>query len=394
MKFLQSVTVDHIVFGILSCFFIIGTLLGDGKQPIIIDAVTSVVVISLYILSSQYLHKERQLPQSISLLWIINIGYWILRSIFSDSIAYSITTSMRFIMTYLIFTFFYEYGTRSHQRYFVITLIFFSLTASMFSLFFLLFPRYALNLPSMNLLYPYYGHNHLSNILIIVYPITLTLILQMSYNIHKIRYIGAIGYFLFVFSFIILSLSRGAIVIVGLYTMLCTGLYIQRNAEIKHIVLLFIGCFGIISFFLFSLFTVYQQKIPVPILQQQLQKPKLIEDGRLRYWQQALDGIKERPLFGSGPGTFYLISKRYQHAPNNYSWFAHNSMLQWIVELGIIGSLLLFTLFGTMIAKMNLSHPLAHGAFLAFLNSLFDYNLDFLIIWIIVWIILGLSIKR
>lgn len=392
MKFLQSVAVDHIIFGILSCFFIVGVLLGDGKQPIIIDAVASVVIISLYILSSQYLKKQREIPQFLSLLWMLNIGYWFLRTVFSDSVAYSITTSMRFIMAYLVFSYFYQYGTSSHQRYFIITLIVFSITASLFALFFLLFPRYA-NLPSMNLLYPYYGHNHLSNILVIAYPIALTSVLRMSHATHRAKYLGAILYLLFMLFFVILSLSRGALVIVGVYTILCVGLHLRGNINVKHVVLFFIGCLAIMSFALFSVITVRQPTITLPILQQQLKKPKLTDDGRWKYLQQALDGIRERPLFGSGPGTFYLISKRYQHAPNNYTWFAHNSILQWTVELGVIGAFLLFTLFGAIIAKMNLSHPLAHGAFLAFLNSLFDYNLDFLIVWMILWIILSITIN-
>ena len=72
-------------------------------------------------------------------------------------------------------------------------------------------------------------------------------------------------------------------------------------------------------------------------------KPSVPSDNRLEYWRQAIEAIKERPLFGSGPGTFYLLSRRLQSAPNSWSWFAHSFPLQTAAETGLVGlSIFLF----------------------------------------------------
>ena len=72
-------------------------------------------------------------------------------------------------------------------------------------------------------------------------------------------------------------------------------------------------------------------------------KPSVPSDNRLEYWRQAIEAIKERPLFGSGPRTFYLLSRRLQSAPNSWSWFAHSFPLQTAAETGLVGlSIFLF----------------------------------------------------
>jgi len=63
-------------------------------------------------------------------------------------------------------------------------------------------------------------------------------------------------------------------------------------------------------------------------------------DARFEYFRQAIMAIKERPFFGSGPGTFYLQSMRLQKTTGFYSRYSHNSMLHEASEVGIIGLLL------------------------------------------------------
>src|SRR6185369_322074 len=107
------------------------------------------------------------------------------------------------------------------------------------------------------------------------------------------------------------------------------------------------------------------------------------------------------PFFGTGPGTYYLVSKQFEQAPSQYSWFAHNFVLQQIVEIGIIGTVLFSFLLITIIRPAFIaiffknnhnSHAyyLISGLILIFANSLFDYNMDFIIIWCIFWFSLSL----
>ncbi|MEK7499762.1 MAG: O-antigen ligase family protein, partial [Patescibacteria group bacterium] len=133
----------------------------------------------------------------------------------------------------------------------------------------------------------------------------------------------------------------------------------------------------------------------------------LADDNRLKYWKQAAMAIGERPWFGSGPGTFYLQSLRLQVSSSSFSWFAHSFPLQSIVELGILGSLLLFVLIGLQIRaavkiicerviQVNESHrfvqSLAWGVLLSFLYSFYEFNLDYLVLWLLFWAACGLVI--
>jgi O-antigen ligase len=206
---------------------------------------------------------------------------------------------------------------------------------------------------------------------------------------------------------IFLSFSRGALVLYGLYTIGYIGYTFNKIRNIRQVTIGFIGSIFVFSLIGFSLLTVtFRDKadladnLPIPNSRvegwiiRQIKKPRLAEDGRLRYWNQALSSIKERPLFGSGPGTFYLLSKRYQTAPNQYSWFAHNSIFQWTAELGIVGLSLYISLFLSMFKEVRKSvslnefsaiNLLSFGVFLICLNSLYDYTFDFLVIWLIFW---------
>lgn len=390
-----KLTADHFFFGIFFGFLSIGLFLGDGKQPLI-DTLASVVIISLYIFARYYLSKQRSLPNLITMIWGMNLLYFVIRTIFSDSVAYSITTSMRMVMAYLIFTLFYEYSKDHWQQYLIKSLIIFSLIAIGSGFFLIIFPQYSLMLPLMNLLYANYGHNHLSNILVVVYPIALLSLLKSQ---SRKSFFLSLSYFLLVIFAFILSFSRGALLLVGLYTLFQVGIHNKKHFKKRYAFVLSIGFLLTLSIIVFSKLTIYNPQlttnVPKSWLERQLYKPLLNEEGRIKYWKQAWEGFKERPLFGSGPGTFYLVSKRYQQAPNQYSWFAHNFILQTLSELGIVGCSFLVALLMTIILSLwSYTHYLLISSiFLIMLNSLFDFNLDFLIIWSLFWSILGLRKK-
>jgi tetratricopeptide (TPR) repeat protein len=125
-------------------------------------------------------------------------------------------------------------------------------------------------------------------------------------------------------------------------------------------------------------------------LYKQTIKPPVYES-RIRYWLQAASAIRERPIFGSGPGTFYLQSKRFQSAPLSYSWFAHSFVLEQFVEIGLVGVVLwgiLFVIQGRLLIRSR-NHAFLTGVILTFLYSLYEYNLNFIVIWLLFWSALG-----
>ncbi len=395
-RFSKRISSDHFFLGIFFGFLTIGLFLGDGKQPLI-DTLASVVIISMYIYAKYFLKKQRDLPVYLTSLWTVNIVYFVARSILSDSVGYSITTTMRFIMAYLVYAIFYEFSQRDYLQYFIKFLILFSFFAIAVSYVLILIPQLTLLMPLMNLLYANYGHNNISTLLLFIYPTLLISILRVSNKTNKKSYLFLLVLYFLVSLTIILSFSRGVILLTGLYTIFQIGISNPKRLNRRIIILGVFGLFACLSFIFFSILSVqtkHLDKVPV-WLQRQIDKPLLMQEGRLGYWNQALRATKLNPLFGTGPGTFYVLSKRFQSNPNNYSWFAHNFILQLIAENGLVGLLLFSGLLISIVISglKNLSIFSSYiilGVGLIFINSLFDFSFDFLIIWILTWTALSL----
>jgi O-antigen ligase len=67
---------------------------------------------------------------------------------------------------------------------------------------------------------------------------------------------------------------------------------------------------------------------------------------RFDYWKVALGNIRERPVLGSGPGTFMNVYRRMKSPEAEMTRLVHNDYLEQATDSGIVGALL----FGTLIA--------------------------------------------
>lgn len=68
-----------------------------------------------------------------------------------------------------------------------------------------------------------------------------------------------------------------------------------------------------------------------------------IQNNRLAVWSSAVEIIKERPLLGTGIGTFFLYYPEHRKASEADGVFlVHNDPLQFWVELGVFGPLLFY----------------------------------------------------
>jgi O-antigen ligase len=71
-------------------------------------------------------------------------------------------------------------------------------------------------------------------------------------------------------------------------------------------------------------------------------------EARILNWQIALEGFKERPIFGWGQSNFnYVFDKYYLPAHHgNETWFdrTHNIVFDWLIAGGIFGLLLYFSI--------------------------------------------------
>lgn len=107
-------------------------------------------------------------------------------------------------------------------------------------------------------------------------------------------------------------------------------------------------------------------------------------NSRLRYWSHATDFISKNPLLGAGIGNWKIYSIKYD-APYIKSYIvpynAHNDILEFTAETGLIGGLFFisfFILIFLKILKTIIIHKYDYDPILAFvlLSSLLIYFID------------------
>lgn len=386
---------------LITLFFVflgISLFLGDGKQPLVdIFAGINIVCLAVFTLLTQ--EKKRNIPSKIQTAWVLLIGYFVFRTIFSDSVGYSISTTLRLCMGYVIFYLFYSFFDKKQLYSFTRALLLFCATTTVLSFtihFF--FPRVIIGLPAMNLLYAAYGHNHLASLLLITLPIIL-------YEIQRKRSWLNIGIFFLIVGGLTFSFGRGIyILLVAFFTILFFKQRLMFNfkSKLTYIILTLFFCAALVIPLIFFRNAATSQDQSKDWFNRQLVKSEFSIKPRLYYWNQALAGFSNSPFFGSGPGTFYQTSKRFQKVPNSYSYFAHNFFLETLSETGLGGTVLLLTLMSVLFTTIwrnlkqdviNVSRlyiPLALGLTLTTIYSFFDFSLNFLIIWLIFWAICGI----
>lgn len=362
MKKIPELVKEHAELFIFFFFLTTSLFLGDGKQPFV-DVWWALGILMMY--GVRYYQRGkldlRPLPRPIGWAWAALILYYVVLIPFSDSAGYSVTATIRLIEAYLAYLLFYTISSKRVIPLFTKGLLFVGVIATLASFVFLLFPSLAGFLPPMNLLYATYGHNHLADLLLMIFPIVIT----QSYWLLLIFFTTAMFF----------TFARGAWLLLIFYLLFLVRR--SKNIIMRRIGLL-VAAVTVGAFLLVSL-----RGIPT-------QKPSLVEDGRWEYWRQATEAIKERPLFGSGPGTFYLQSKRLQARPSSYSWFAHSFPLETTVEVGIVGAILLSLVLIASLRRARAS-PLFALLLLTLLYSFFEFNLNYAAVWLLIWATLGLS---
>ncbi len=107
----------EIVISYLAILFI-ALFLGDGLQPLvfIVGTITALAIFSL---------KTKQtignIPRSILKTWIFLICYIVLRTLFSDSVGLSISTTIRLFLGFVVFYLFANYLNHQKQIHFFLT---------------------------------------------------------------------------------------------------------------------------------------------------------------------------------------------------------------------------------------------------------------------------------
>src|SRR5215211_5176870 len=98
------------------------------------------------------------------------------------------------------------------------------------------------------------------------------------------------------------------------------------------------------------------------------------------WWKQAWDGWEERPVVGTGAGSFALTNLRYRTTYLDQATEPHNVPLQFLSETGLVGLALVVAALGSLVAAAGPRRELALAFFLpAFaVHALLDLDWDFL----------------
>jgi O-antigen ligase len=366
-----------------------GIFLGDGKQTAV-DIMGAAIVLILYFVSKIYLHKQRELDSLSSFAWILFFSYLIIRTVFSDDIGYSIYACLRYFDAFLLFYIFYCYSNYETAKKYLTGFLTFSVF-SLISAFIATenLKTYKTLLPT-NLLYPTYGHNNVVNIILLAFAASVCLWLATQ----KRRYLLLI--ILFVVG-TLFSFSRAGIALEAFFVAAAFPLVVRKNNNISKKLIMLITILITISVALLALPYV-KNNFQISILSSFYKKPSIVAS-RENYWRQAIAAIADRPLFGAGPGTFTLLSRRYESSYNTNSLFAHSILLEQISELGISGFLLFLIVFFIISIKIifNRKEIIKHSQHVATLSvvimcliyGMIDVPLNFLVVWLLFWATLG-----
>ena len=385
-KIFEKLSLWFFIFLGLSLFF------GDGQQPLI-NIISTLFIFTWTIGLKQYCQKQRQIPNKLFFIWSCLIVYNLFLIPFSIDAGYSITAFIRLNLIFLTFKNFYEFSHPQELNRFIKYLFYMCVFAVGLSVCFLLFPNLKIPLPVINLVYANFGHNFLSSLLLFILPF-IVLKLANHYKISRFLIL------LILVLAIIFSFSRIVITITGLffiYVLLNKNIY--KNKQIKIILTSLTILLSIFVVIWFTAINFNKTQIRSLLsnsnwLTSQIVKSFSINQ-RTHYWIQALDAYKTSPIVGYGPGTFSLLSLRFQKNPNSSSFYSHSRPLEILSETGTIGIiiyliLLIYVFYKSKIIKINRNSDINYvslglGLVLVFINSWFDYNLSFLVIEMLFW---------
>lgn len=191
------------------------------------------------------------------------------------------------------------------------------------------------------------------------------------------------------------------------------GLALSRHATRSTVVLL-VSLIVIDLFIVGSWFGLEKlaDRIEQTTLMQQSNETTESVETRAEPARYGISLISDYPVFGAGPGSWYVVFPRYRGGDlANFFDYAHNDYIQFVAESGVIGTLLLtvivsWSLVVAMVAQYQRRDPLMRGLAFAsmmgitaiLIHSSVDFNLQipanamlFMVLLAFAWIALYLD---
>ncbi len=196
------------------------------------------------------------------------------------------------------------------------------------------------------------------------------------------------------------SLSRGGIISFLLSMVFFVFLVVTRGFSRRYIHYLLIFLSGLIFYLLY---------LGVSPIVNRFVESGLSSEQRIMVWKETLRAFSDFAWFGTGLGTFrYVFPLYYPQGLTGTFYYAHNDYLQFLLETGIVGTLLLTAGFISItvpafIAYRNnndssvITAGLLASVFYMLVHSFFDFNLHLpsnaIMFSIILGFLYGLGVK-
>lgn len=341
--------------------------------------------------------------------WLFFLFALFLSTWFTHSLPLTIDAIVFHLQSFLIFWFFVLLPKEFYvSKIFQLGLLFIGVVMTVIGTVFFLLPQLAINVPGMNMFVSTYGHNHLGALLLLFIPIVMGLMFQEKK--HKTKMFYVLLFFLFVLG-VILSFGR-TILILATVEVLIGYWWWKKEFAMKssNVVDRILKFFFIL---LISVTTFYIVVSAYPTVLAEYQCPRFLqrikvcknwrEEGRWLYWQQGFKAVTDFPLFGYGPGTFPLISKKYQQIPGIYTAYGHNAFIQQFAETGLLGGISFVVLIVTILLnvfiyrheKISLLQAMIIIAIgISMLNALADFDWSFSGIYFLTLILCAKLLNR
>ena len=368
--------------------------LGDGKSSVV-DIVGAAVVVVISVLALTKSRSARAFPLRLLWPWGALLGYLVISVPFSVDVGASIRAVVRFIDAFLVYYMFYVHIPDPDDA-FVRSLLWFGAGALIASVIVAFVPTAKEALPSMSLLWSNAGHNHITDVwLLLLFPV--------FFALHKrppLRYL----ILLFIILIFVWSQARAALAVVVLsiagFVMRADSSSLFGGRGRKLLLVAVVAALIITVLLPEALRT--RPATPSGAIRR---KNPLSQERRAEYWGQAIAAIQKRPIFGFGPGTFPFLSNRYQSKPSNASWFAHNYVLEMASETGLIGTtLFLWVLYASyvrptvyLLKQKTISwqrEALLYAPLPLWLYGLVDFSLNYFVVWILLWATIGIATRH
>lgn len=263
---------------------------------------------------------------------------------------------------------------------------------SLISIYYTIFQGYSNREPEgISFFWVYYGHNHLSSLLLFSLPLGLYFL--ETYRQKKIFCLSLLFLEGILFLALLFTFARASLSSLLLALFFLTFLFtLVAKKKIFMLVL--------VSLLIFNIVILGSRNSAKSV---GVGKYELTPASRTIYWKEAVDNFLKNPLTGSGLDTFRLVDAQRKTKTPTRTYYTHNFFLQILSDAGILGFLTSIGLIFSVLwygykrveerigAKEGLLYLMFWvGIFASTLNTFVDFDWQLPTVFLIFWVIAGL----